>query len=54
MLETLRALAADEGYMAERRRKLFEVARLTLYSTEDGADDVLTRALGLMKAGEHY
>ena len=28
-------------------------ARVTLFSDTDGADDALTRALGVLKAGEH-
>lgn len=53
LLRKLRDMAADETLMARRRQNLYRVARMTLFSDEDGADDALTRALGALAADEH-
>ena len=53
LLNKLRDTAADEAVMAHGREALFRFARVTLFSDTDGADDALTRALGVLKAGEH-
>ena len=40
--------------MTRWRNSLYRLTRATLFSGKDGADDTLTRALGLLKAGEHH
>ena len=47
-------MVMDEAVMARWRKNLYRLTCATLFSGKDGADDALSRALGLLKAGEHY